>query len=71
MYHVPSMHVVYMAVRIQFVALECYEYFILFYFILFLINMESRAVRCIEQETYLGDKILPRKHERKRLLGGH
>ena len=33
MYHVPSMHVVYMAVRIQFVALECYEYFILFYFI--------------------------------------
>jgi len=33
--------------------------------------MESKAVRCIEQEICLGDKVLPRKHERKRFLGGH
>jgi hypothetical protein len=44
---------------------------VLLYFIVFLINMESRAVRCNEQETCFGDKVLPRKHERNRLLGGH
>ena len=39
--------------------------------IIILIHVESRAVRCIEQETCLEDKVLPRKHERKGLLGGH
>ena len=51
-YHLPSMHIVYMAVRIKFVALECY-----FIIIFLLINTESWAVRCIEQETCLGDKF--------------